>query len=140
MSVPFPAPYSNPGYSSTPMQMPQQPMYTYRPTPTYPTQTPQTLNTPAGPSVRIITNESEINVSDIPMDGQVHLFMMNDFSRIIGKMWTAQGEIATTIFAPTQPEPAKSEPVSSVDRDWMEERFEKLENMILESSTNPEKS
>lgn len=24
MSVPFPAPYGNPGYSSTPMQMPQQ--------------------------------------------------------------------------------------------------------------------
>lgn len=43
MSVPFPAPYGNPGYSSTPMQMPQQPMYTYRPTsptPTYPMQSP----------------------------------------------------------------------------------------------------
>ena len=141
MSVPFPAPYGNPGYSSTPMQMPQQPMYTYRPTtPTYPTQTPQTLNTPAGPSVRIITNESEINVSDIPMDGQVHLFMMNDYSRVIGKMWTAQGEIATTIFVPMQPEPAKEDiPVQTLDKDWMEARFEKLENMILESSTNPEK-
>lgn len=141
MSVPFPAPYSNPGYSSTPMQMPQQPMYTYRPTtPAYPTQTTQPINTPAGPSVRIITNESEINVSDIPMDGQVHLFMMNDYSRVIGKMWTAQGEIATTIFAPMQPEPAQQDtPVQTVDKDWMEARFEKLENMILESSTNPEK-
>lgn len=142
MSVPFPAPYGNPGYSSTPMQMPQQPMYTYRPTsptPTYPMQSPQPVNTPAGPSVRLIANESEINVSDIAMDGQVHLFMMHDYSRIIGKMWTAQGEIATTIFVPMQPEPAKeTAPIQTVDKDWMEARFEKLENMILESSTNPE--
>lgn len=78
MSVPFPAPYGNPGYSSTPMQMPQQPMYTYRPTsptPTYPMQSPQPVNTLAGPSVRLIANESEINVSDIAMDGQVRYDM-----------------------------------------------------------------
>ena len=90
MSVPFPAPYANPGYSSTPMQMPQQPMYTYRPTsptPTYPMQSPQPVNTPAGPSVRLIANESEINVSDIPMDGQVHLFMLNDYSVPVPQAW-----------------------------------------------------
>lgn len=136
MSMPF---STMPSYS--PMQMPQQPMYQYTP-PTYQPQVqrPQTTSIPSGPSVRLITNESEINVSDIPMDGQVHLFMMNDYSKVIGKMWTAQGEIATTIFAPMTPEPEKSTPASSVDRDWMEARFEKLENMILESSTNPEKS
>lgn len=139
MSMPFPNNVM--GYS--PMQMPQQPMYSYQPQ-TYqpqiqrPQATPATMAGPTGPSVRLIANESDINVADIPMDGQVHLFMLNDFSQIIGKMWTAQGEIATTIFVPMQPEPAKPEPTPSVDRDWMEARFEKLENMILESSTNPE--
>lgn len=73
MSMPF---STMPSYS--PMQMPQQPMYQYTP-PTYQPQVqrPQTTSIPSGPSVRLITNESEINVSDIPMDGQVHLQSLN---------------------------------------------------------------
>ena len=140
MTVPFPMPYAGNQFSQ-PVQPPQQPMYSYNPAPeSYPARPTTIQNAQAiGPSIRMIANESEINVGDIPMDGQVHTFILKDYSKIIGKMWTAQGEIATTVFVPMQPEaPKEAAPQPGIDKEWIEAKFERLENMILESSTKPD--
>lgn len=125
-----------------PMQAPQQPMYSYQPMTTYFPQASQPVPnaTPrAGElSGRMVASENDITVNDIPMDGRVHLFILNDYSKVIGKMWTAKGEIATTVFVPLQPDPEPStQQAPSIDKEWIEAKFDKLENMILESSTNP---
>lgn len=55
---------------------------------------------------KTITNESEILPSDVPMDGTIALFPMQDYSRIFAKQWTRNGTIETVVYTPetvTQP-------------------------------------
>lgn len=71
---------------------PVQPNAPYQTPTTYPTfnPQPQTISNSADALVK-----SDISVNDIPMDGKVHLFILKDYSKVIGKAWTADGKIAT---------------------------------------------
>lgn len=82
---------------------PMQPNAPYQTPTTYPTfnPQPQTISNSADALVKsdisgkIVDTENDISVNDIPMDGKVHLFILKDYSKVIGKAWTADGKIAT---------------------------------------------
>lgn len=81
---------------------PMQPNAPYQTPTTYPTfnPQPQTISNSADALVKsdisgkIVDTENDISVNDIPMDGKVHLFILKDYSKVIGKAWTADGKIA----------------------------------------------
>lgn len=83
---------------------PMQPNAPYQTPTTYPTfnPQPQTISNSADAlaksdiSGKIVDTENDISVNDIPMDGKVHLFILKDYSKVIGKAWTADGKIATS--------------------------------------------
>lgn len=78
---------------------PMQPNAPYQTPTTYPTfnPQPQTVSNSADALVKsdisgkIVDTENDISVNDIPMDGKVHLFILKDYSKVIGKAWTAEG-------------------------------------------------
>lgn len=47
-----------------------------------------------------ISDPSEIKPKDIPMDGQMSFFPMNDYSCIYAKVWTDDGRLRTFRFIP----------------------------------------
>lgn len=85
---------------------PVQPNAPYQTPTTYPTfgPQPQTISNSADALVKsdisgkIVDTENDISVNDIPMDGKVHLFILKDYSKVIGKAWTADGKIATSVY------------------------------------------
>lgn len=39
---------------------------------------------------KVVQNESQITPNDVPMDGTIAMFPLQDFSKIIAKQWTPQ--------------------------------------------------
>lgn len=72
------------------------------------------FNRPPQPSVpgRVITSENEIAVNEVPMDGSVAIFPMQDMSCVIAKAWNSNGTIDTMKFVP---EIRKENPENSDD-------------------------
>ena len=102
-----PSPYSF--YPSTSPSMPYgQVQNPYVPTPSYqpptvpsPSQNPQMNQIrPQGILGRMITNPNEITPQEIPMDGSISMFPMQDGSAVYGKFWDSNGQIKTIRFVP----------------------------------------
>ena len=86
-----------------PTYFPQQPTYT-SPQPAIPNVQQATQSGPASPSVcgRVISNPDSIAPQEVPMDGSISVFPMQDNSAIFVKRWNADGTIAlfTTSWSP----------------------------------------
>lgn len=60
------------------------------------------MDGPASPSVcgRVISNPDSIAPQEVPMDGSISVFPMQDNSAIFVKRWNADGTIKTIKFVP----------------------------------------
>lgn len=109
------------------IQQPYSPQFGYQPyTPQYPmqytmpqpqVQAPQPIAKPAGIAGRVVANTNDISVQDVPTDGTVAWFPMQDGSAVIGKYWTPDGNITTMRFVPeAQPErEVRSDPFDAIN-------------------------
>lgn len=52
---------------------------------------------------KFIQVPENITANDVPMDGSVALFPMQDMSQILAKAWQSDGTIRTVIFKPVEP-------------------------------------
>lgn len=102
-----PSPYSF--YPSSSPSMPYgQVQNPYIPTPSYqpptvpnPSQNSQMNQIrPQGILGRMIANPNEITPQEIPMDGSISMFPMQDGSAVYGKFWDSNGQIKTIRFVP----------------------------------------
>lgn len=57
---------------------------------------------PVGLNGKFIQTVENITANDVPMDGSVALFPMNDMSRVLAKAWQSDGTIKTVIYEPIQ--------------------------------------
>lgn len=116
---------TNPGF---PYGQTQQP---YVPAPTY---QPQTMNQPRQQGIlgHMISNPNEITPQEIPMDGSISLFPMQDGSAVIGKFWDNNGQIKTIRFIPENVEqPRQQDPFAAIN-----ERLDTLESLIRNQRQN----
>lgn len=72
---------------------------------------------------RIVSDQNEITVQEVPMDGSISLFMKNDLSCIYAKQWSGNGSIATVRYIPEETNEPNKKQVT------METIMEKLENL-----------
>ena len=88
---------------------------------------------------RIVASEEEITPNDVPMDGYMYPFIMQDGSCVFGKRWNSNGRIETTIYVKQQAEDEKSE-TKITDKEVLEQivgafgalngRLEKIEKLL----------
>ena len=79
---------------------------------------------------KTVQNESQITPNDVPMDGTIALFPLQDFSKIIAKQWTPNGLIQTLEYLP---ETAKDEkPTVTLDEVMahMDDRLDQIEDLF----------
>lgn len=79
---------------------------------------------------KIVQNESQITPNDVPMDGTIALFPLQDFSKIIAKQWTPNGLIQTLEYLPAN---AKDDnPTVTLDEvmSHMDERLDQIEDLF----------
>ena len=91
----------NPSYAAyqyNPMQRFQQPE----------PQIPQMQQQFLGIQGKVIQSESAIMANDVPMDGSVAFFPMQDMSAIVAKQWDANGTIRKTVYKPFNEQMADS--------------------------------
>lgn len=78
---------------------------------------------------RMVANISEVQPSEVPMDGSVSIFPQSDYSAIYAKIWDQNGNIQTFKFVPEVEVVAEPESDSSF-RDIVIERLDNIETMI----------
>lgn len=95
---------------------------------------------------KIVQNESQITPNDVPMDGTIALFPLQDFSKIIAKQWTPNGLIQTLEYLPANakddnPTVTLNEVMSHMDErlDQIEDLFTKP-NQVMKKGDNNAKS
>lgn len=121
-------PTMNQGYNAYgQMQSPYVPAPTYQPSLTNPTSQQSNQNRSQGILGRMISNPKEITPQEIPMDGSISLFPMQDGSAVYGKFWDSNGQINTIRFVPDNIADADPEPDPF---DKINKRFDELEKMI----------
>ena len=80
----------------------------------------------------MISNPNEITPQEIPMDGSISLFPMQDGSAVIGKFWDNNGQIKTIRFIPENVEqPRQQDPFAAIN-----ERLDTLESLIRNQRQN----
>ena len=57
---------------------------------------------------KVVQSESAIMANDVPMDGSVAFFPMQDMSAIVAKQWDANGTIRKTVYKPFNEQMADS--------------------------------
>ena len=134
-----PSPYSF--YPSASPSMPYgQVQNPYIPTTSYQPPTVPSLNQnsqmnqirPQGVLGRMITSPDQITPQEIPMDGSISLFPMQDGSAVIGKFWDSNGQIKTIRFVPENVEqPRQQDPFVAIN-----ERLDTLESLIRNQRPN----
>lgn len=84
---------------------------------------------------KIVQNDSQITPNDVPMDGTIALFPIQDFSKIIAKQWTPNGLIQTLEYLPAN---AKDDnPTVTLDdvMSHMDERLDQIEDLFTKPSS-----
>lgn len=87
---------------------------------------------------KVVQNESQITPNDVPMDGTIALFPLQDYSKIIAKQWTQNGTISTVTYSPdTQSNQNGSESLTIDELSkQFNDRFDQIEDLL----TSPSKS
>lgn len=73
---------------------------------------------------------TDITPNDVPMDGTIAMFPLQDFSKIIAKQWTPNGLIQTLEYLPAN---AKDDnPTVTLDEvmSHMDERLDQIEDLF----------
>ena len=96
-----------------------QPMVSQQPT-------NQTSTRPQSILGHMITNPDQITPQEIPMDGSISLFPMQDGSAVVGKFWDNNGQLKTIRFIPENVEQTQpQDPFATLNA-----RFDSLEELI----------
>lgn len=122
---------TNPGFQYGQTQQPYVPAPTYQPQ--WSNQS-QTMNQPRQQGIlgHMVSNPNEITPQEIPMDGSISLFPMQDGSAVIGKFWDNNGQIKTIRFVPENVEqPQQQDPFAVLN-----ERLDTLESLIRNQRQN----
>lgn len=125
-------PMTVPGFQYGQTQPPYVPAPTYQPQTS--NQSVPTVNQsrPQGILGHMITSPDQITPQEIPMDGSISLFPMQDGSAVIGKFWDSNGQIKTIRFIPENVEQTPSDdPFATINA-----RFDALENLIRSQRPN----
>lgn len=80
---------------------------------------------------RIIRNPNEIMASEVPMDGRISLFPMEDYSSIYAKTWGPDGTIRAVRYVPEAQEPVKTISEGEDLKSFLTDRMDKLETLIM---------
>lgn len=125
---PYNQQYTNP-YQQQPDAQQMQPNYQQ-------TAMPQQIK---GINGRVIGNVNEVTPNEVPMDGNVSLFPMSDYSCIYAKMWNTDGTIQTIKFIPVVEnvqEAQQTQQLTDVHYNNILERLDKIEQMLTPKKTN----
>jgi hypothetical protein len=95
---------------------------------------------------KVVQNESQITPNDVPMDGTIAMFPLQDFSKIIAKQWTPNGLIQTLEYLPANTK--DDNPTVTLDEvmSHMDERLDQIEdlftkpNQVMKKGDNNAKS
>lgn len=79
---------------------------------------------------KVVQNESQITPNDVPMDGTIAMFPLQDFSKIIAKQWTPNGLIQTLEYLPANTK--DDNPTVTLDEvmSHMDERLDQIEDLF----------
>ena len=119
---PYNQQYTNP-YQQQPDAQQMQPNYQQAPI-------PQQIK---GINGRVIGNVNEVTPNEVPMDGNISLFPMNDYSCIYAKMWNTDGTIQTIKFMPVVDnvqEASQAKQLTDEHYNNIVERLDKIEQML----------
>lgn len=136
INVPSPSnqfyPMTVPGFQYGQTQPPYVPAPTYQPQTVNQSVTTASQSRPQGVLGHMITSPDQITPQEIPMDGSISLFPMQDGSAVIGKFWDSNGQIKTIRFIPENVEqPQQQDPFATINA-----RFDALENLIRSQRPN----
>ena len=88
---------------------------------------------------RVIGNVNEVTPNEVPMDGNVSLFPMSDYSCIYAKMWNTDGTIQTIKFIPVvenAKEAQQTQQLTDAHYNNILERLDKIEQLLAPKKTN----
>lgn len=87
---------------------------------------------------KVVQNESQITPNDVPMDGTIALFPLQDYSKIIAKQWTQNGTISTVTYSPDTRNDQNGSTSLTIDElsKQFNDRFDQIEDLL----TSPSKS
>lgn len=75
---------------------------------------------------RMISNPNEITPQEVPMDGSISMFPMQDGSAVYGKFWDSNGQIKTIRFVPENvDQPQQQDPFASINT-----RLDSIEELL----------
>lgn len=120
---------------NSPYQQPATPYYN----PYLQQQNQPTSNQVRGINGRVIGNVNEVTPNEVPMDGNVSLFPLNDYSCIYAKMWNTDGTIQTIKFIPVvenAQEAQQTQQLTDAHYNNILERLDKIEQMLTPKKTN----
>lgn len=124
--TPTPVPYYGPSPFANPVGT--YPVSLNTPQIAYPnTQPPRSIMTG-----RVVSNDSEVSPSEVPMDGSAAFFPMSDGSKIFAKSWDGNGNIKTVTYIPSVESDDIIQNGSEVSTITMEDLF----NMINDVNDN----
>ena len=125
-------PMTVPGFQYGQTQPPYVPTPTYQPQTGNQSVTTASQSRPQGVLGHMITSPDQITPQEIPMDGSISLFPMQDGSAVIGKFWDNNGQIKTIRFIPENVEqPRQQDPFAAIN-----ERLDTLESLIRNQRQN----
>lgn len=84
---------------------------------------------------KTITNPNEILPQDVPMDGSVGLFPVQDHSCIYAKAWNSNGTIATVKYVPEQTI-AQPAPTPAISLETVSNKLDRIEKMLKQRRGN----
>ena len=122
-------PTTAPGFQYGQVQNPYVPTPSYQPqsVPNQNQNPPMNQPRPQGILGRMISNPNEITPQEIPMDGSISMFPMQDGSAVYGKFWDSNGQIKTIRFIPEnvdQPQ-QQSDPFAAINS-----RLDSIEGLL----------
>ena len=127
------SPYQQPQYG------PYQNMYVWpgqpvqEQMPVYGCRTPNTaIQKPSAMSGRVVSQESDITLQEVPMDGSFSWFPMADGSAVIGKRWNSDGTIQTVRYAPEATEPQQPVDVVPAYVSDISSRLDRIEGILTQ--------
>ena len=116
--------------------------------PSYYQQTPQTKTNKTFQG-RFVNTIDEVTPNDVPMDGNLYPFILNDGSRVYGKRWNSKGQIETVTYIPEPVEPPKENIETAVNSEAYEKmvmafntlntRLENIEKLLAPLAGEPNK-
>lgn len=117
--------YPNPGFQYGTGYPYGQTQPSYVPTPSYQSMTANQTRS-QGILGRMISNPNEITPQEIPMDGSISMFPMQDGSAVYGKFWDSNGQIKTIRFIPENVnQPQQEDPFTAINN-----RLDSIEDLL----------